>query len=655
MIVIRLYSSLLSNYKTFIQKKLFVCIFLFVFVMNSVSAQNVKYLVESGDKYFAAKNYIAASDNYKKAIKLNENIIEIYYKYAQSCRLSRNYTEAEKWYKKTIKENSIEFPLSGFWLAECQKYQAKYKLASKSFIQFYENYELENDFYKLKSKYEAEVCENHANVEQIDEKKQVQKLDTVINSDYSEFNVFEYDDSTIIFSSLLTNSNELDNYCIKYFKIDKNKLRKSTFFENEENVCEITHICFSSDKKTIYFTKRLTLKEEKQSKIYRANFNNGKIENQKMLSENVNFPESNSIHPFITNFHDQEFLIFSSDREGGFGKFDLYSCQIFENGKTGNCQNLGNQINSIDDEISPFYFAGDTNLFFSSKWHGSFGGFDVYKSKGDFSIWEIPENYGHSVNSSLDDLYFSFNNSTKISYFVSNRGKSSIFNKYETCCNDAYSLKLPETHNDTVRHILKMENLFQGLCSYLPLNLYFDNNQPNPQNEDTTTNLSYETLVLEYLNQVDIYKQEFCDDLQDSELEVSMAQIDSFFGQEVKKGYYDLLRFFEDLVELLENGKTIEISLKAYASPLNSAEYNIKLSKRRIVSLKNFMREYKNSSLAKYFENPDASQLTIIEQPFGESKSPVNISDDINDLKNSVYNPLVAKERKISITLIEMK
>ena len=220
MIVIRLYSSLLSNYKTFIQKKLFVCIFLFVFVMNSVSAQNVKYLVESGDKYFAAKNYIAASDNYKKAIKLNENIIEIYYKYAQSCRLSRNYTEAEKWYKKTIKENSIEFPLSGFWLAECQKYQAKYKLASKSFIQFYENYELENDFYKLKSKYEAEVCENHANVEQIDEKKQVQKLDTVINSDYSEFNVFEYDDSTIIFSSLLTNSNELDNYCIKYFKID---------------------------------------------------------------------------------------------------------------------------------------------------------------------------------------------------------------------------------------------------------------------------------------------------------------------------------------------------------------------------------------------------------------------------------------------------
>ncbi len=82
--------------------------------------------------------------------------------------------------------------------------------------------------------------------------------------------------------------------------------------------------------------------------------------------------------PFIF----ENMLVFASNRPGGYGGFDLYY-SLFENGKWSTPVNFGNKINTGSDEYRPIikpYGMEFTNNFmlFSSNRTGGKGGFDLY-------------------------------------------------------------------------------------------------------------------------------------------------------------------------------------------------------------------------------------------------------------------------------------
>jgi hypothetical protein len=74
-------------------------------------------------------------------------------------------------------------------------------------------------------------------------------------------------------------------------------------------------------------------------------------------------------------------MFFASDRPGGFGGFDLYY-SVFKNGTWHSPINMGPNINTSSDEYRPVigYHPDFTNLFmmFSSNRPGGKGGFDLY-------------------------------------------------------------------------------------------------------------------------------------------------------------------------------------------------------------------------------------------------------------------------------------
>ncbi len=82
-------------------------------------------------------------------------------------------------------------------------------------------------------------------------------------------------------------------------------------------------------------------------------------------------------------------MIFASNRAGGFGGFDLYY-SVYRNGKWNSPVNLGPRINTSSDEYRPVigYHPDFTNLFlmFSSNRPGGLGGFDLY-----FTGVELPD------------------------------------------------------------------------------------------------------------------------------------------------------------------------------------------------------------------------------------------------------------------------
>jgi hypothetical protein len=114
-------------------------------------------------------------------------------------------------------------------------------------------------------------------------------------------------------------------------------------------------------------------------------------------------------------------IIFSSDRAGGYGGYDLYRVDSKQNRWNAPPYNLGKILNSDQDEVSPFMASDNQSLFFSSKRKGTVGGFDVFFSKDSSGTWTFPQNKGLGINSAADEIYYSVKTGSDHAVFSSNR------------------------------------------------------------------------------------------------------------------------------------------------------------------------------------------------------------------------------------------
>ena len=182
---------------------------------------------------------------------------------------------------------------------------------------------------------------------------------------------------------------------------------------------------FTADGKTVAFMRNNIAEDERitsdgglEMSIYFADVDaDGNWMNVR------SFPYNSGSTGFPCFSPDGNTLYYASNRNGGYGGFDIYKSD-----KRGNMwtepKNLGPTINSQGEEITPF-FDGRT-LFFASDWHFGFGGYDIFKTEGTNIV-----NLGTGVNSSGDDYGFVFTPSVSVGFFVSNRqgvkGKDDIY------------------------------------------------------------------------------------------------------------------------------------------------------------------------------------------------------------------------------------
>jgi flagellar motor protein MotB len=161
----------------------------------------------------------------------------------------------------------------------------------------------------------------------------------------------------------------------------------------------------SPDGRTLYFTRCDDPIGYGSCDIYVADFVGGDWANIRNIGPNVNSAEWDS-HPNITP--DGESLYFTSNRKGGFGKSDLYVTHRLEDGTWTQAENLGPTINTIEDEVTPFFHQINQTLYFSSTGHlKNLGGYDIYKSRSFVDHYENPKNVGPLVNSPANEYYFS--------------------------------------------------------------------------------------------------------------------------------------------------------------------------------------------------------------------------------------------------------
>lgn len=124
-------------------------------------------------------------------------------------------------------------------------------------------------------------------------------------------------------------------------------------------------------------------------------------------------------------------LYFSSNRVGGFGNKDLYSSEKLSDGTWSEPYNLGPKINTLYDEESPYIMHDDVTLYFSSKGHDTFGGFDIFMTTlSDEGFWSDIENAGFIINSGSDELNYISDKFGRIGFYTSDKEKLKQFDIY---------------------------------------------------------------------------------------------------------------------------------------------------------------------------------------------------------------------------------
>lgn len=683
--------------------------FVFMWLCLSVigSAQTVLQLTKAGDKKAEEGDYYAASQYYRDALLKDEENVELNYKYAEACRMFNDLEGAGKGYKATIKlDKSNRYPMAFFWQAQVLRNNCECKCdeALKLLHRFQSKYR-KKDYYFNKAQQEIEACgwvRDHAKK---NDSVKIEHLGKEVNTPQSEFNAIHVYPDRLQFSALRNISADKKNeqYLVRIYNQQPNPA--VTYMPEGANAeLNIGNGNYSPDSKKFVFTQCESVnKTTSRCDIYLTTFVDFKWTPAVKLGEQVNAQGASNTHPSIGyDKAGNEYLFFASNREGGLGNMDIWLSKLNPDGTYSPAVNAGDVINTPGNEVTPFYDINNKKLFFSSDWHYGFGGFDIFETTGEGSTWAEPVNLLQPVNTPQNDLYYSRATDDSRAYITSNR-KGSYFIEAETCCNDIYAYNtgkrierpkppvtvMPDTplvvaidtpvivKPDTTDMVLKhdspvtMPELTPVLSDTKPVTpevfvnsklkqvkqkvgvqLFFHNDEPDARTTSDTTSLDYRQTYEAYYARRFEYEREYSKNLKGEEKENARKEIQEFFSNKVDKGYYDLVAFSAQLLNLLQAGNKIEVTVKGFCSPLNVNEYNIRLGYRRVASLRNYFYHYREGQLLNYMAS---GQLTIKNESFGEETAARTISDNRLDKRNSVYHPDAAIERRVEILTIELK
>lgn len=173
---------------------------------------------------------------------------------------------------------------------------------------------------------------------------------------------------------------------------------------------------------------------DKGSEMYLLNAYDGKKDFQKGIAlssgsekgwskpSKIEIPELD-IEGEAYGFHvsgDGKTIIISHNGPNSLGEEDLYVSEKTASGWTKPIH-MGNAINSVGFEISPFLSPSKDTLFFSSNGMGGEGDADIFYAvkQGSWTDWSTPVNLGTPINSARFDAYFSYSDENV--YWSSNR------------------------------------------------------------------------------------------------------------------------------------------------------------------------------------------------------------------------------------------
>lgn len=175
----------------------------------------------------------------------------------------------------------------------------------------------------------------------------------------------------------------------------------------------------SPDGKEIFIYKNDAEGESRGGDIYTSKLSSsGKWGAPKSIGKPINttyFEGGACISP------DGNTLYFVSERQGGFGRADIYMAKRKSRTEWDMPVNIGGDVNTAEDEGGIFLAADGKTLFFTSQGSNSMGGYDIFKTVNEGGKWTKPVNLGYPINSLGNDMSLTLALDGQTGYFASDR------------------------------------------------------------------------------------------------------------------------------------------------------------------------------------------------------------------------------------------
>jgi hypothetical protein len=620
-------------------------------------AQNFKKLIALGDDAFDSKDFYSAKQFYKGAYLRDSNDLQLSQKLAKTAYFAYDFSYSEYLYKKIIKkDNGKNYPETFLDYANVLKAIGKYKDANAQYNKYIKKQSTK--ILRETHKEEIQLCKNQmvACASALSEQKEktglkVTRLDSNISTLYSELGGQFTNPQTIIYSKPFIQNKTAEGNEVRYEIIKKENINETKqAFKAILSDTKYSYANFSYDSiaNIAICSKCIFEKTNENCRIIALKKTNDKWTETGNLLEKI---KPSATQGQLTRINGTLVLFYAM--ENGKNGTDLYQSTFTDNMfQIGNI--LSDNINTPYNEITPYYSSIDQALFFSSNRMDGIGGYDIYQSKLLNNTFEKAMRLKQPYNSAYNDMYFSVEEKSRKALITSNRkGAYTLYD--EGCCNDLFLTNYPLDTN-FAKPIDTLQTLVNKIKLISPLSLFFDNDEPDKRTMAVTTTKTYETAYNSYISKKSEYITNYSEDLDLDKKIFAKDAIELFFEDSVEQGMTNLNLFCNTLYEIVKSGKHVKVILKAYTSSLASNAYNTNLAARRIYSLKNYFEVFENGKLLPYMNLLDTSikgKIEVIELKIGELALP-NSSEDLEDLRNSVYSPNAMAERKIEIISIEL-
>lgn len=432
---------------------------LFLVSGNNLHAQRAKKIVRIADEAFKAKDYNQAAKLYAAVLydsplvkastrmvypyqpvrgkgKLKPvEIVRATYQLAESYRLLNNNTGALQQYKTYLDFKDNRYPLAQLWYGNALLCNGEPENAQKAYNSFLVQYKKE-DVYSSSARLGIASSLYTIKERKENPRATVTRSSSTSSADGSNFALEKINDSLFWFTS---SRHEIvrkqKTYPVRLYTGNESTNQVKKVNSGADEQLNMGASSLSADGLTVFFTgwktKNGLVTDGYQIYYMERNALNTPWGKPVPLAAPINQKGYQSKQPFITP--DGQYLFFASDQPGSKGSYDIWLVKM--NGKTpeGIALNAGVNINTIGEEVSPYYSRIDSTLYFSSDGFVGMGGMDIYKSQGIPALnqWSGTTNLGYPLNSGKNDLYYKKYKGSDTVYFSSDRNSScclEIFN-----------------------------------------------------------------------------------------------------------------------------------------------------------------------------------------------------------------------------------
>ena len=304
-------------------------------------------------------------------------------------------------------------------------------------------------------------------------------------------------------------------------------------------------------------------------------------------------------------------LYFVSDRNGGYGRRDIWVSHLDEQGRWTKATNAGKEVNTTYDEISPFIHANNRTLYFASNGLPGYGGYDIFYLEKESGGWSDPVNMEGPINDHQDQFSLYITPDGSRGYYVHELSGEEGYSS-----STIYEVEIPEEdrlrfRSNYVEGIVSDRQTGKPLAADIELVNINTNETESIVRSDSVTGEYLMVLTQgaeyaqyaskkEYLFQSLNFNYSEVTDLEPIVVDIGLEKATEGSVSVLKNLFFDTDKYdlkeksrteLQKIIRFLSDNPTLRVEIGGHTDDVGTREYNRQLSEKRAKSVYQYLLE----------------------------------------------------------------